>query len=123
MRKGFPMERTDGDVLAAFIEKARASGIADATTVEVLKQREWSERRIYRSLSTAIERTVGIEIPVRGSAQEYARDAYLYLVSFITLSLWSYSLGNIFYTMIDFWNPDRTSGWTISSRTLPLYLS
>ncbi|MGC8485699.1 MAG: DUF5671 domain-containing protein [Candidatus Baltobacteraceae bacterium] len=123
MDKAFDMERTDDDLLVAFIEKARASGIADATTVEILKQRGWSERRIYRAFSTAAERALGIEIPVRGSAQEYARDAYLYLVSFITIALWSYSLGNIFYVMIDYWIPDRAHGWTISTHELPQYLS
>ena len=117
------MERTDDDLLVAFIEKTRASGISDATTVEILKQRGWSERRIYRAFSTAVERTLGFDIPVRGSAQEYARDAYLYLVSFITLALWSYSLGNIFYVMIDYWIPDRANGWTIPTHELPQYLS
>ena len=117
------MERTDEELLAAFIEKARASGISDATTVEVLKQRGWSERRIYRVLSAAVEKAVGLEIPARGSAQEYARDAYLYLVSFVTLALWSYSLGNIFYTMIHFWIPDPTATWTISIRMLPQFLA
>ncbi len=117
------MERTEEDLLAAFIEKARASGISDATMVEVLKQRGWSERRVYRALSAAVEKAVGLEIPARGSAQEYARDAYLYLVSFITLALWSYSLGNIFYTMIHYWIPDPTATWTISTRMLPEFLA
>src|SRR5580658_7666871 len=42
----------------------------------------------------------------RGTAAESARDAFLYLLAFSTLAIWTIALGSLAFTLIDRWIPD-----------------
>lgn len=77
--------------LAAFVESAKREGVADADLVGLLKQHGWSERRAYAALSGYYAGRLGT-IPERGGAAESARDAFLYLLAFATLSFWTVAL-------------------------------
>jgi len=93
--------------LDGFIRIAKSSGIADSDLVALLRQHGWSERRVYRSLSAYYSETLGVPLPLRSASGEASRDAFLYLLNFITLSFWVVGLGNLCYVLIDHAFPDR----------------
>jgi hypothetical protein len=60
----------------AFVRRAKS---------RVLRQSGWSERRVYRSLGVYYAAEFDIAVPVRDSGLAYARDAFYYLLNFISL--------------------------------------
>src|SRR5215469_2621307 len=88
------------DDLSPFIVAAKQGGVADDSIVGMLRHNGWSERRIYRALSGYYGQTLGTQIPARTQSGESARDAFLYLLNFITLGFWTVALGQIFYAVI-----------------------
>jgi hypothetical protein len=97
------------DDLDRFIRTAKASAVPDGALVALLRQNGWSERRIYRGLGAYYGEALGMAPPSRSGRAEYARDAFYYLLNFITLGFWTIALGQLFYTLIDrrFPNPVR----------------
>jgi hypothetical protein len=95
--------------LDTFIRTAKERGVEDGALVALLKQNGWSERRIYRSLTASYGESLGIAAPVRSSSGDNARDAFLYLLNFITLGFWTIALGNLCYVLIAHAFPDRTN--------------
>ncbi len=98
------------DELRTFLGSAKSHGLGDETVVSLLRHNGWSERRIFRALTTYYTDTFGMPIPSRGGYAENARDAFLYLLNFITLAFWTVALGQIFYTLIARWLPDAAVG-------------
>ncbi len=94
------------DTLAAFVGHAKERGIPDESLVGILRQNGWSERRIYRALSVHYTRSLGIAIPVRDQSAGNARDAFLYLLNFITLGFWTVALWQIWDDLVRRWFPD-----------------
>jgi hypothetical protein len=92
--------------LDQFVRTAKAKGVADDALVALLRQNGWSERRIYRSLGAYYGDALGMAPPSRSGRAEHARDAFLYLLNFITLGFWSIALGQLFYVLIDRRFPD-----------------
>lgn len=93
--------------LEEFIEAARAQGASDEFLVAMLERRGWPQKEIYRTFGDLYERLTGIPAPIRrGGPGEAARDAFLYLLSFGTLSTWACALGSLFFTLIERWFPD-----------------
>jgi hypothetical protein len=86
------MAGEDRENLVAFIRSAKGAGAADAFVVDLLKENGWSDRRIYAAFSDYYAQTTGAPIPSRGRSSENARDAFLYLVSFVSLAFWSIAL-------------------------------
>jgi hypothetical protein len=93
------------DRLKEFITTAKARGVGDEFVVSLLRQNGWSERRIYQAFSAYYEGVTGAPIPSRGGATEYAGDAFLYLLAFISLAFWACALGHLFFVLIDSWFP------------------
>lgn len=77
--------------LAVFVESAKKAGVADADLIGLLQQHGWSTRRAYAALSAYYTQRLGT-IPERGGAIESARDAFLYLLAFATLAIWTVAL-------------------------------
>src|ERR1700737_1490816 len=104
--------------LDAFIATAKGGGIPDDALVPLLRQNGWSERRIYRSLSTYYGEALGVMPPTRSGAADNARDGFYYLLNFITLGCWTVALGQIFYALISRAFPDpaaaRYEGYLMS---------
>ncbi len=94
--------------LAPFLRTAKQQGLSDEFVVAMLRQNGWSERRIYRAYSTFYGDVLGMPVPSRSQPVEHARDAFLYLLNFITLAFWTVALGQIFYILIAHWFPDPT---------------
>ena len=95
--------------LVKFIEAAKAAGASDEFLVELLKQRGWPEKDIFRAFAARYENLSGMPVPARGSGGEAARDAFAYLLSFATLGTWTIALGSLAFTFINLWFPDPVS--------------
>ena len=95
--------------LNAFLEQAKERGVPDDTVIALLRQSGWSEKRSYGALGAYYARALNITVPLRGHYAENARDAFYYLLNFITLAFWMTALGEIWYTLIARWFPDATS--------------
>ncbi|MBV8153396.1 MAG: hypothetical protein JO029_11010 [Candidatus Eremiobacteraeota bacterium] len=104
------------DDLAGFIASAKQGAIPDDSVVGILRQNGWSERRIYRALGAYYEQKLGTKVPARTQSGENARDAFLYLLNFITLGFWIVALGQIFYAAIARAFPDAAA----YAETIPL---
>ncbi|MGB6984976.1 MAG: DUF5671 domain-containing protein [Candidatus Aquilonibacter sp.] len=98
---------SDADLIP-YIRDAKQHGISDEFLVAMLKQNGWSERRIYLAYSQYYAEAIGTPVPGRRRSIENARDAFLYLLNFITLGFWTVALGQIFYILIARWFPDVT---------------
>ncbi|MBV8344781.1 MAG: hypothetical protein JO190_07280 [Candidatus Eremiobacteraeota bacterium] len=108
--------RQDADAeLTAYLAAAKEHGISDDFVVALLRQNGWPERRIYRAYSAFYADRIGSPLPKRLQAAADARDAFYYLLNFITLGFWTVALGQIFYRLIDHWLPDPTASTTYGS--------
>jgi hypothetical protein len=94
--------------LSAFLRRAKEHGVSDEFVVAMLRQNGWSERRIYRAYSAYYADVLGQPLPTRHQPVEASRDAFLYLLNFITLGFWTVALGQIFYMLIAHRFPDPT---------------
>lgn len=103
------------DALGEFVTAAKTKGLDDASIVALLKQNGWSERRIYAALSSYHEAEIGIPIPLRGGRTENARDAFFYLLAFVTLGIWSVALVWLADAIVDRMLPSALKGLQDSS--------
>ncbi|HTS76520.1 MAG TPA: DUF5671 domain-containing protein [Bryobacteraceae bacterium] len=87
--------------LLDFIESAKGQGASDEFVVALLRQNGWSERRIYQAFGRWYEARTGKAVPSGGGRIEAAKDAFLYLLAFITLGIWTIQLGALLFTVID----------------------
>ncbi|MBV8828405.1 MAG: hypothetical protein JO108_04180 [Acidobacteriaceae bacterium] len=109
------------DSLVEFLAALKDSGASDEFIVALLKQNGWSEKRIYQAFGSWYETRTGLAIPHAGGRIEAAKDAFLYLLAFITLGIWAIQLGALFFTAIDrsFPNPALNySNQTLTDRSL-----
>jgi hypothetical protein len=91
-----------GSSLIDYITAAKAQGAADGFLVDLLERTGWPRKEIYAAFSTFYFGLTGLEAPRRVSGfADSARDAFLYLLSFGTLSVWTFGLGSLFFTLID----------------------
>lgn len=104
------------DSLFAFVSQAKERGIPDDSLVGILRQSGWSERRIYRALSDYYAAALGVAVPVRDQSSGAARDAFFYLLNFITLGFWTVALWQIWDDLVHRWFPDSLSDAGISLR-------
>lgn len=110
-----------GSELSAFLAAAKEHGLSDEFVVSLLKENGWPERTVYRAYSSFYSNVVGLQLPTRGPSTENAKDAFLYILNFITLGFWTVALGQIFYSLIQHWFPDPTQmayyGGTLRAQT------
>jgi uncharacterized protein DUF5671 len=94
--------------LLEFIDAAKAQGASEEFVVALLRQNGWSEKRIYQVFSTWYEAKTGRTVPNGGGRIEAAKDAFLYLLAFITLGIWAIQLGELLFKTIDRTFPNPT---------------
>lgn len=93
--------------LIEFIESARAKGAADPFISQLLKDYGWPQREIEQAFFQVYERLTGMAIPApRSGVGASAQDAFLYLLSFVTLAIWTQSLGQLAFIFINALIPD-----------------
>jgi hypothetical protein len=78
--------------LTDFISSAKGKGVTDESVVALLRQQGWQEKTVYQALGAYYADTLGIPVPSRGTYTENARDAFLYLLLFITLGSWIFAM-------------------------------
>jgi uncharacterized protein DUF5671 len=92
---------SDGDRLVEFVRAAKARSVPDDSLAAMLRNAGWPERRIAAALTAYYEGEVGLAVPERGGRAEYAREAFFYLVAFVTLAIWAVAFGHLLYALID----------------------
>lgn len=97
------------DSLLAFVRQAKEHGVPDDSLVGILRQNGWPERRIYRALAEHYAGALGVSIPVKDQSSGNARDAFLYLLNFITLGFWTVAVWQIWDDLVRRWFPDPLS--------------
>ncbi|MDJ0702282.1 MAG: DUF5671 domain-containing protein [Leptolyngbyaceae cyanobacterium MO_188.B28] len=99
-----PDSRSD---LVSFIEAARGRGASDEFISKLLRSYGWPHREIERAFFLVYERLTSQSIPTpKGLTGESARDAFLYLLSFSMLAIWTQSLGQLGFIFVDTYLPD-----------------
>lgn len=102
-----PQNRSE---LVNFIAAARSQGASDEFISQLLSSFGWPQREIERAYFVVYEKLVGLPIPSpRGGQGESARDAFVYLLSFVTLGIWTQALGEIGFILINHVIPDPLS--------------
>ncbi|MBE9070847.1 hypothetical protein IQ260_29870 [Leptolyngbya cf. ectocarpi LEGE 11479] len=102
-----PQSRSE---LVNFIAAARSQGASDEFISQLLSSFGWPQREIERAYFIVFEELVGAPIPSpRGGQGESARDAFVYLLSFVTLGIWTQALGEIGFILINHVIPDPLS--------------
>jgi len=96
------------DRLREFIETSKRQGITDEALVGLLRGRGWPEEDAYRALADHYEAQSGLQVPVYKRSGS-AKDAFLYLLSFSTLGVWTFAVGSVMFTLIDRWIKDPVS--------------
>lgn len=91
----------DNQPLVDFIDALKAQGASDEFLVALLRQNGWTEKRIYQAFSVWYEARTGKAVPSGGGRIESAKDAFLYLLAFMTLGIWTIQLGALLFTAID----------------------
>jgi hypothetical protein len=87
--------------LTEFVRKAKENRLPDESIVGLLRQQGWQDRALYQALSEYYSETLGLDVPVRGSRTENAREAFLYLVAFLALAAWVYGLVQLGDSLLD----------------------
>ncbi|MDV3353236.1 hypothetical protein D0962_30665 [Leptolyngbyaceae cyanobacterium CCMR0082] len=96
--------------LVNFIAAARSRGASDEFISSLLRNFGWPQREIERAYFVVYEEFVGMPIPAPSGGQgEAARDAFIYLLSFVTLGIWTQALGEIGFILINHVIPDPLS--------------
>lgn len=93
--------------LVQFILLARDRGASDEFTSKLLRDYGWPSREVERAFFEVYEGLLGRPLPTpRGSSGELARDAFFYLLAFVTLGIWIQALGEMAFIFIDHLIPD-----------------
>lgn len=93
--------------LIHFIETAHGRGASDDVIFQMLRSRGWSQHEVESAYAQVYEQLTGLPIPTpKARSSESARDAFLYLLSFATLGIWSQALGQIGFIGVDQLIPD-----------------
>lgn len=111
---------TANEVLEKFIASSKSKGASDEFLAALLIRRGWPADEVYDLLGRYWETATGLALPRRAGSREAARDAFLYLLSFATLSTWAGALGSLLFEFIDHWIPDPIAAAT---RSLPLVVT
>ena len=119
--------------LINFIKAANRAGASDDMIVKMLSEAGWPDKKIYEAFTTLYTEKSKTEIPPPpGGRGEAARDAFLYLLSFVTLGIWAGAMGSLIFELINRAFPDPAAydmmGGSISVEmssiiiALPIYL-
>jgi Domain of unknown function (DUF5671) len=121
--------------LQPFVDAAKERGAGDEFLASMLTRRGWPARDVDNALAEWWERATGVALPARRGSAGNARDAFLYLLAFSTLTTWACALGSLWFQLIERWLPDAVVGpyaynfratvtWQMASIlvALPVYL-
>jgi hypothetical protein len=104
--------------LRQFIRDALARGIAREEIRQALLQAGWPAEEIEAELAAWAEAPFPIPVPRRRPYLS-AREAFLYLVMFVTLYVTAFNVGVVLFEAIERWVPDPVRRGSSSSATPP----
>ena len=91
--------------LQLFVKEALAKGLERSAIERVLREAGWQADEVRTALQTYA--TIDFPLPVpRRITHVSAREAFLYLVLFMTLAISAISLGTVVFQLINRWLPD-----------------
>jgi hypothetical protein len=99
---------TPGD-LRAFVIAAKQQGATDEFLVAMLRDRGWPTKDIYTVFAQLYSEQTGVMLPAASGRLEVAREAFFHLLAFVTLAAWIFSIGSIWFELIDVSVPDPTT--------------
>jgi len=91
--------------LHSFVKESLGSKQSRAAIRGALLSAGWQEQEIIKALNSFAEIDFPVPVP-RRKPYLAAREAFLYLVSFITLYITAFSFGALVFAFIDIWFPD-----------------
>jgi Domain of unknown function (DUF5671) len=92
--------------LRTFIESAKNAGASDSFLATLLEESGWPKKEIWLAFGDHYARVTGMPVPRRATGAESAKDAFLYMLAFISLATWTWALGSMMFTFINQWFPD-----------------
>jgi len=95
------------DELRQFIREALASGRSRDEISAILVRAGWPQDEVEDGLSHYLEADFPIPVPRRRYSGS-ARDAFVYLITFVALYTTAISLGSLLFGIIDVYLPDAT---------------
>src|SRR4030081_1606567 len=103
--------------LQAFVKAAKEQGATDEFLIALLRNKGWPAKDVYALFSQRYAEQTGIVLPEPPGRLEAAREAFFHLLAFTTLATWIFSIGSIWFDLIDAWAPDpavdRLDGFVI----------
>lgn len=98
--------------LVQFILLARDRGSSDEFISKLLRDYGWPSREVERAFFEVYEGLLGRPLPTpRGASGELARDAFFYLLAFVTLGIWLQALGEMAFIFINHLIPDALNNY------------
>ena len=91
--------------LHSFVRESLGKEQSRASIKEALLSAGWQEEEIAKALNAFAEIDFPVPVPKK-KPYLAAREAFLYLVSFITLYITAFSFGALIFSFIDLWFPD-----------------
>lgn len=92
--------------LQHFVREALGRGLSRAAIREQLERSGWRTEEIATALEAWAESEFPVPVP-RRRTQLSAREAFLYLVMFVTLYVTAFNVGAILFQLIERWLPDK----------------
>ncbi len=102
--------------LRRFIKESLEQGIDRDTIRNVLLEAGWQERDVRSAMAAYADVDFPVAVP-RPRPYLHAREAFLYLVSFIALYVFAFSLGAVLFGLIDHTFSDALDGYRSSPST------
>lgn len=104
--------------LHLFVKESLAKGQSRAAIKNALSLAGWKEEEAKKALSSFAEVDFPVPVP-RRKPYLAAREAFLYLISFITLYISAFSFGALIFSFTPIWFPDALDyGRDVSTNTI-----
>ncbi len=91
--------------LQVFVKEALTKGISREKIKTALIDAGWQADEVHNTLASYAESDLSVPVPKRRPYLS-AREAFMYLVLFLTLYITAFSVGTILFQMINLWLPD-----------------
>jgi len=99
---------TNSEELRAFVKAAKEQGATDEFLVAMLRDKGWPSKGVYVVFAQLYAEQTGVVLPEPPGRLEAAREAFFHLLAFVTLGTWIFSIGSIWFDLIEAWVPDPT---------------
>ena len=108
--------------LNIFVKESLEKGEGRQEIQHVLEQAGWQKEEVQKALASFAEVVFPVPVP-RPKPYLQAREAFLYLISFIALYISAFSFGVLIFAFIDKFFPDIIVYGTFSSRGITTALA